>query len=41
MVKHVTSGEERYFREWSVLHHLMLNMLPGSDKIIRSDNSPD
>jgi hypothetical protein len=29
-VRHVTSGETRYFREWSTLVTLLLAMLPGA-----------
>jgi hypothetical protein len=30
-VRHVTSGETRYFRDWSTLVTLLLAMLPGAE----------
>ena len=30
-VRHVTSGETRYFRDWATLVTLLLAMLPGAE----------
>lgn len=40
LVKYVTSGEERYFRDWTTLRHLMLEMLPMSAKKVDGSSLP-
>jgi hypothetical protein len=41
MVKHLVTGEERYFRDWSTLRNRMLDMLPSSVKGLQSDDRLD
>jgi len=39
-IQHATSGETRYFRDWSALGHLLLNMLAEQSSPPSASESP-